>query len=81
MYTCCGSDQKRLRFSHHALKRMGEQGVTREVVEIVLARPGSLFEGDTADEYEATVKGRRLHVVLSVGPRPGVVITVCWLAR
>jgi len=60
---------------------MGEQGITREMVETVLASPGRWFEGDTAHEYESTVKGRLLHVVLSVGPRPGIVITVYWVGR
>ena len=74
------SDQDRLRFSCHALKRMGEQGITQEMVETVLAC-GRWFEGDTANEYEATVRGRLIHVTLSAGPRPGIVITVYWVVR
>ena len=60
---------------------MAEQGITQENVETPLARPGRWFEEDTAREYEATVKGRRLHIVLSVGPRPVIVITVYWVTR
>ena len=59
---------------------MGEQGITQEMVVTVLARPGRWFEGDTANEYEAVVKGRRLHVVVSVDPLQGIVITVYWVA-
>ena len=70
----------RLRFSHHAWARMREQGVTREMVETVLSGPATHIAGDTADEYEAIVSDRLLHVVLSAGSQPAIVITVYWVA-
>ena len=60
---------------------MSEQGITREMAAAVLACPRTWYEGYTANEYEAMVNGRRLYVVLSVRPRPGIVITAYWLAR
>ena len=70
----------RLRFSHHARERMGEQGITREMVGRVLAGHEKRFEGDTANEYEAVVNGRLLHVVISASSQPAIVITVYWIA-
>lgn len=63
---------------------MGEQVITQEMVETVLTRPRRWFEGDTANEYESIVRGRRLHVVGL--RRPSTVYRHCsapsyWVAR
>ncbi|MCY4377384.1 MAG: hypothetical protein OXC31_26800 [Spirochaetaceae bacterium] len=40
-------------YSHHAAERMVEQGITRAMVETVLAARGTTGTGDTDDEYGA----------------------------
>ena len=71
----------RLRYSHHADERMGEQGITREMVDAVLASPTVTVEGDTANEYEAVVTSRPMRVVLTAGREPRLVITVYWVTE
>ena len=69
------------RYSQHATERMTEQGITREMVRAVLASPERTVEGNTATEHEATVSGRRMHVVLTSDPESPIVITVYWVAE
>ena len=68
------------RYSQHATERMTEQGITREMVAAVLASPATSIEGETANEYEAAVGGRLMHVVLASDPESTIVITVYWVA-
>ena len=68
------------RYSQHATERMTEQGITRAMVEAVLASPATSIEGATANEYEAAVGGRPMHVVLASDPESPIVITVYWVA-
>ena len=48
----------RLLYSHRAAERMVEQGITRAMVETVLAAPGTTATGDTDDEYDAPADHR-----------------------
>ena len=68
----------RLRYSHHAAERMVEQGITRQMVETVLSAPGTVIEGETADEYNARVGDRIMRIV--VARERNLVITVYWVA-
>ena len=68
-----------VRYSQHAVDRMTEQGITREMVGAVLQSPERSIEGLTANEYQGTVSGRLMHVVLSSSPESPIVITVYWV--
>lgn len=68
----------RLRYSHHAAERMVEQGITRQMVEAVLAAPRAVIAGETADEYDAPVGDRMMRIV--VARERNLVITVYWVA-
>ena len=68
----------RLRYSHDAEERMVEQGITRQMVETVLSAPGTVIEGETADEYNARVGDRIMRIV--VARERHLVITVYWVA-
>lgn len=71
----------RIAYSGHALIRMEQRGITAEMVERVLTAPDHLVEGETADEYTATVDGVMLRVCLARGTEPRVVITLYPLNR
>lgn len=71
----------RVRYSQHATERMTEQGITREMVEAVIASPERSIEGTTANEYQGTVTGRLMHVVLSSSLESPIVITVYWVTE
>ena len=57
---------------------MEEQGITRRMVEAVVAAPQTVIRGDTADEYDAYVEHRRMRVVVARRDLP-LVITVFWI--
>lgn len=57
---------------------MVEQGITRRMVETVVAAPDTVIRGDTADEYDADVEYRRMRVVVA-RRAPPLVITVYWI--
>lgn len=57
---------------------MVEQGITRRMVETVVATPDTVTRGDTADEYDAYVEHRRMRVVIARRDPP-LVITVYWI--
>lgn len=63
-------------YSGHALTRLEQRGITESMVERVLAAPDILVEGETADEYTATVDGLSVCVVLARQSEPRVIITV-----
>lgn len=69
-----------LLYSHHARRRMAEQGIAQKMVDAVLAAPELRTVGNTAHEYRAVVGDRPLHVVLSASREPAIVITVYWVA-
>lgn len=68
----------RLRYSHHAAERMVEQGITRQMVETVLAAPRAVIAGETADEYDSPVGDRMMRIV--VARERNLVVTVYWVA-
>ena len=68
----------RPRYSHHAAERMVEQGITRQMVEAVLAAPRAVIAGETADEYDSPVGDRMMRIV--VARERNLVITVYWVA-
>ena len=55
---------------------MVEQGITRRMVETVVAAPDTVIRG--ADEYDADVEYRRMRVVVARWAPP-LVITVYWI--
>ena len=57
---------------------MVEQGITRRMVETVVAAPDDVIRGDTADEYDADMEHRRMRVVVA-RRNPPLVITVYWI--
>lgn len=59
---------------------MVEQGITRRMVETVLAAPGTVTRGDTADEYDAYVGNRKLRIVVARRRDSALVITVYWIS-
>jgi len=60
---------------------MAEQGITRQMVETVVAAPETVISGDTADEYDAHVGSRKMRIVVSRHRDPALVITVYWMSR
>ena len=59
---------------------MVEQGITRQMVETVLAAPETVIRGDTADEYDAPVGSRQMRIVVARHRDPALVITVYWIS-
>ena len=70
-----------LRYSNHAVERMTEQGITREMVDAVVASPETTNEGVTANEYEGVARGRPMRVVLTSDRESPIVITVYWVTE
>ena len=65
-----------LRYSRHAEERTAEQGITRQMVETVVAAPETVIRGDTADEYGAQVGSRKMRIIVARHRDPALVVTV-----
>lgn len=65
-----------LRYTAHAENRMAEWGISTAEIDAVISAPERVSIGDTAIEYDATVGGRPLHVVVVKGSKPPLIITV-----
>ena len=59
---------------------MAEQGITRQMVETVVAAPETVIRGNTADEYEAQVGSRKMRIVVARHRDPALVITAYWIS-
>ena len=70
-----------LRFTYHATVRMQETGISLQEIQAVLLQPERMHAGETAVEYDGTVAGRGIRVVVVTGSEPPLVITVHTIAR
>ena len=67
-----------LRFSAHALLRMGLREIGQEQVRAVLARPQWTPSTHRNTRYDGMVGGRRLAVIVAEEHQPPVVVTLWW---
>jgi hypothetical protein len=68
-------------YSAHALRRMRDRGIRREVVEAVVAKPEVTMpskDGPSRRKLLRTVGGRRLVVVIGVGPTHTNTVISAW---
>jgi hypothetical protein len=70
-----------IRLTDHAARRMRRREISHEDIEAILANPTRTDVGETAVEYDGTVRGRPLRVVVVKGSEPPLVITVHELDR
>ena len=67
-----------LRFSAHALLRMGLREISDEEVRAVLADPQWTPSTDRNTRYDGMVDGRRLAIVVAEEHQPPLVVTLWW---
>lgn len=67
-----------LEYSHHAEKRMDEQGITTAMVEGVLLDPQWMPPTSRSARYDAMTNDRRLCVVVQEDRDIPIVVTAFW---
>lgn len=65
-----------IRLTNHAVEGIEDAGLTHADVASIIEHPERSMPGETADQYDATVRGILYRVIVVKGSKPPLIITV-----
>ena len=73
-------DEKAIRYTDHARRRMAQRGITQQQVEAALARPDAVRPADTPDarQFEKRLSKRRRITIVAVETSDAFRVVTLW---